>query len=48
MAATITWADPSTAWATGMDGSPSWLAIWRADSPASTYRNRVTISPGSA
>jgi hypothetical protein len=36
MAATITWADPSTACATGLDGSRSWLAIWRADSPAST------------
>jgi len=36
MAATMTWADPSMARATGLDGLLSWLAIWAADRPAST------------
>ena len=38
MAAMITWADPSMAWATGLDGLLSWLAIWGADKPESTGR----------
>jgi len=37
MAAMITLADPSIAWATGLDGWPSWLAICAADRPARTY-----------
>ena len=36
MAAMMIWADPSMAWATGLDGLLSWLAIWAADRPAST------------
>jgi len=36
MAAMMTWADPSMARATGLDGLLSWLAIWAADRPAST------------
>src|SRR6266702_2766250 len=36
MAAMMTRADPSMAWATGLDGWLSWLAIWAADRPAST------------
>ena len=36
MAAMMTWADPSMAWATGLAGLLSWLAIWAADRPAST------------
>ena len=31
MAATMTWADPSMACATGLDGLLSWLATWAAD-----------------
>ena len=33
MATTMTWADPSMARATGLDGLLSWLAIWAADRP---------------
>jgi hypothetical protein len=36
MAATMTWADPSMARATGLDGLLSWLAIWAAERPART------------
>jgi hypothetical protein len=36
MAATMTWADPSMAAATGLAGLLSWLAIWAADRPART------------
>ena len=36
MAATIRRAEPSTAWATGLAGSRSWLAIWVTDRPART------------
>lgn len=32
----ITWAEASMAWATGLDGSRSWAAIWAADRPART------------
>ena len=32
----MTCADPSMAWATGLDGLLSWLAIWAADRPART------------
>jgi hypothetical protein len=31
MAAMITLAEPSIAWATGLDGLLSWLAIWAWD-----------------
>ena len=37
MAAMMIRADPSIAFATGVDGSRSWAAIWAADSPASTW-----------
>jgi len=36
MPAMMTWAAPSMARATGLDGLLSWLAIWAADRPAST------------
>ena len=32
----MTCADPSMAWATGLDGLLSWLAIWAAGRPART------------
>ena len=37
MAETMTLADPSMARATGLAGRLSWLAIWAADRPASTW-----------
>jgi hypothetical protein len=38
MAAMITLAEPSIAWATGLDGLLSWLAICAADRPARIRR----------
>jgi hypothetical protein len=34
----MTCADPSMAWATGLDGLLSWLAIWAADRPRENLR----------
>ncbi len=42
MAAIMTLADPSIAFATSLDGLLSWLAIWAADSPAITW----VVQPG--
>ena len=36
MAVMMTWAEPSMARATWLDGLVSWLAIWAADRPART------------
>jgi hypothetical protein len=37
MAAMITLADPSIAFATGLEGLLSWLAIWAADRPGGVH-----------
>ena len=44
MAAMITLADPSKAWATGLSGLRSKLAIWAWDRPARTLR--AALRPG--